>query len=269
MTFRGKYSFLSNMHKASFEWDGRTYLNSEAAFQSAKSMDPAVRDAFSGMTGVTAKREGRKVKMREDWEEVKLGVMEEIVRAKFSQNPDLRQDLIDTGDLELMEGNYWHDTYWGVDMKSGRGENHLGMILMKIRSELGGAKYVDCVRQLRDEKEEMRRKEAAALRAAMDSAQAELESLPAYDFTGMEMNTRSFGRVKILQQEGNRLRFEVNGAIKTFSLPGCIVNGFLIPEDAAIVDVFQHRQALEARLKSLEKDGLPKEEAPQAYAGEV
>lgn len=66
MTFRGKYSFLSNMHKASFEWDGRTYLNSEAAYQSAKSLDPAVRDAFSGMSGVVAKREGKKVKMRAD-----------------------------------------------------------------------------------------------------------------------------------------------------------------------------------------------------------
>ena len=110
----------------------------------------------------------------------------------------------------------------------------------------------------------MRRKEAAALQAAMDSARAELEALPTYDFTGMEMDTRSFGRVKILQQEGNRLRFAVNGTVKTFSLPGCIVNGFLIPEDAGIVDTFRRRQALEERLKSLEKNGLPKKEVHQA-----
>lgn len=264
MTFRGKYGFLSNMHRASFEWDGRTYQNSEAAFQSAKSLDPAVRDAFSDMNGVVAKREGRKVKIRGDWEDVKDDVMEEVIRAKFLQNPDLRQKLIDTGDMELMEGNSWHDTYWGVDLKSGKGENHLGIILMRIRAELGGAEYVDRVRQLKDEREELRRKEAAALQAAMDSARAELEALPTYDFTGMEMDTRSFGRVKILNQEGNRLQFAVNGTVKTFSLPGCIVNGFLIPEDAGIVDTFRRRQALDERLKSLEKNGLPKKEVHQA-----
>lgn len=199
---------------------------------------------------------------------MKLGVMEEIIRAKFVQNPDLRQKLVDTGDLELMEGNYWHDTFWGVDCKSGKGKNHLGIILMQIRTELGGAEYAARVRQLRDEKEEIRRTEAAALQATMDSVRAELEALPAYDFTGMEMDTRTFGRVRILQQEGNRLRFEVNGAVKTFSLPGCIVNGFLIPEDAGVVDAFRRRQALEERLKSLEKDGLTKKEAQHADSAE-
>ena len=219
MTLRGKYSFLSNMHAASFTWDGRTYMNSEAAFQSAKSLDPAVRDAFSAMNGVTAKRAGRKVELRGDWDAVKLDVMEEILRAKFSQNPELLQKLIDTGDMVLMEGNYWHDTYWGVDIRSGAGENHLGEILMKLR--------------------------------------AELEALPAYDFTGMEMDTRAFGRVKILCQEGNRLKFEANGGVKAFSLPGCIVNGFLIPSDAGVVESFLRRQAREERLRSLEKNGLP------------
>ena len=36
MTFRGKYNFLSNLFAAAFEWDGRIYRNSEAAFQSAE-----------------------------------------------------------------------------------------------------------------------------------------------------------------------------------------------------------------------------------------
>ena len=62
--------------------------------------------------------------------------MEDIVRAKFTQNEDLKWRLIGTGDADLEEGNTWHDTCWGVDAKTGEGQNHLGKILMKIRAEL-------------------------------------------------------------------------------------------------------------------------------------
>ena len=62
--------------------------------------------------------------------------MEEIVRAKFTQNPKLKEQLLSTGDAILIERNTWNDRYWGVDIRSGVGKNHLGKILMKIRSEL-------------------------------------------------------------------------------------------------------------------------------------
>ena len=62
--------------------------------------------------------------------------MEEIVRAKFYQNPQLAEKLIATADRKIVEGNTWHDTFWGVDAATGKGENHLGVILMKIREEL-------------------------------------------------------------------------------------------------------------------------------------
>ena len=88
------------------------------------------------MEPAEAKSRGRQITLRPDWEEVKLGIMEEIVRVKFTQNHALRQQLLDTGDRELREGNNWHDTFWGVDLRTGKGENHLGKILMKIRSEL-------------------------------------------------------------------------------------------------------------------------------------
>ena len=74
--------------------------------------------------------------MRKDWEQVKDRIMEEIVRAKFSQNEELKEQLLATGDAQLVEGNRWNDRYWGVDIRSGVGENHLGKILMKVRSEL-------------------------------------------------------------------------------------------------------------------------------------
>lgn len=203
MTFRGKYQFLSNMYSAPFEWDGRSYKNSEAAFQSAKSLDPAVRDEFSGMTGVVAKREGKKVLLRRDWEAVKDGIMEEVVREKFIQNPDLLKKLIDTGDMELVEGNRWHDKYWGVDVVSGEGENHLGIILMKLREELGGDDYLEKIERLRAEKAAAQQQEKESVEAERRALQEQLDALPEYDFTGMEFSTRAFGKVTIKRQEGN------------------------------------------------------------------
>ena len=69
--------------------------------------------------------------------------MEEIVRDKFFRHKDLAEKLLETGDAELVEGNTWKDIYWGVDLKSNYGQNKLGKILMKIRSELQGEKDYD------------------------------------------------------------------------------------------------------------------------------
>lgn len=134
--FRGRYGFLSNFHQAPVTWEGLTYMNSEAAFQAAKCLDMAERVPFTEMDPTKAKRLGRKVALREDWETVKIQVMEEVVRAKFTQNEDLAAQLLETGQTELVEGNRWGDVFWGVDMRNGRGENHLGRILMKVRDEL-------------------------------------------------------------------------------------------------------------------------------------
>ena len=83
-----------------------------------------------------AKRKGRHVQLRPDWEDVKLSIMEEVVRAKFTQNEDLKALLLATGDSVLEEGNTWHDIFWGVDARTRKGENHLGRILMQVREEL-------------------------------------------------------------------------------------------------------------------------------------
>jgi hypothetical protein len=81
-----------------------------------------------------AKKLGRKCTIREDWDYIKLGIMDQILRAKFEQNPNLMAKLKATAPKELVEGNTWGDTYWGVCR--GRGENHLGRLLMKIRDDL-------------------------------------------------------------------------------------------------------------------------------------
>ena len=135
-SFRGEYAFLSNMYSVPVKWGGNTYQNSEAAFQSAKTLDPEERNTFCNLNGVAAKQKGKKMLLRKDWKDVKDGIMEEIVRAKFTQNPELAKKLVKTGDAQLMEGNNWHDTYWGVNSMTLEGKNHLGIILMKIRAEL-------------------------------------------------------------------------------------------------------------------------------------
>lgn len=135
-SFRGKYYFLSNFFPAEVTYNGLTYQNNEAAFQAQKTYSKEERIEFTTLEPRDAKRRGRRVRLRKDWEQVKDSIMEEIVRAKFSQNEELKEQLLATGDAQLVEGNRWNDRYWGVDIRSGVGENHLGKILMKVRSEL-------------------------------------------------------------------------------------------------------------------------------------
>lgn len=135
-SFRGKYYFLSNFFPAEVTYNGLTYQNNEAAFQAQKTYSKEERIEFTTLEPRDAKRRGRRVRLRKDWEQVKDSIMEEIVRAKFSQNEELKEQLLATGDAQLVEGNRWNDRYWEVDIRSGVGENHLGKILMKVRSEL-------------------------------------------------------------------------------------------------------------------------------------
>ena len=134
--FRGEYAFLSNFWEAPVLYQDLIYGSNEAAFQAQKCRTQHEKYAFTEMRPARAKKEGRLLDLRSDWEAVKVTVMEEIVRAKFTQNEDLKWRLISTGDAYLEEGNTWHDTFWGVDAKTGEGLNHLGRILMKIREEL-------------------------------------------------------------------------------------------------------------------------------------
>ena len=130
------YAFLSNFYEAPVTYGGLTYGSAEAAFQAQKCMTREERVPFTEARPGKSKGMGRRVKLRPDWEQVKVGLMEEIVRAKFTQHPELATKLLATGEKRLVEGNTWGDTFWGVDLRSGRGENHLGVILMQVRAEL-------------------------------------------------------------------------------------------------------------------------------------
>ncbi|AMR46877.1 NADAR family protein [Bacillus subtilis] len=132
--FRGKYYFLSNFYNSPVTYEGITYQNNEAAFQAMKVTTDEIRKQFADLPPNLAKRKGRNVQLRNDWEEVKEQYMYEIVLAKFKQNRDLKKRLLATGTSELIEGNTWGDVIWG--MCKGQGENKLGKILMRIRNEL-------------------------------------------------------------------------------------------------------------------------------------
>jgi ribA/ribD-fused uncharacterized protein len=131
--FRGKYYFLSNFYEAPVTYENIAYQNNEAAFQSAKITDYDKRLQFANLNPSQAKSKGRHVTLRHGWESIKEEVMYEVCKAKFSQNIDLKQKLISTGDEYLEEGNTWGDKEWGT--VSGKGKNKLGKILMRIRDE--------------------------------------------------------------------------------------------------------------------------------------
>jgi len=134
--FRNKYAFLSNFHicRRGIKVDGLTYRSVEHAYQASKTFNPDERETIYVLrTAGQAKKAGYRVTLREDWEAVKLPIMRQLVLTKFINNPDLAQQLRDTGDSELIEGNWWGDNFWGVDIHSGHGENHLGKILMEVR----------------------------------------------------------------------------------------------------------------------------------------
>lgn len=140
--FRGKYNFLSNFLGYRVKYDGVTWKSSEHAYQAAKTHDKDEKTMIQlCLTPGSAKKAGRKVTLRDDWDKVKIGIMDRIVHAKFAGNPTLTRKLLATGDAEIIEGNHWHDQFWG-DCTCGMsscdypGYNNLGRILMKVRVEL-------------------------------------------------------------------------------------------------------------------------------------
>ncbi len=133
-TFKNKNAFLSNFYPVSVYYEGMRFSSVEHAFQAAKTNDLETRELFMIVpTAKEAKSFGRQVKLREDWESVKVDIMEMLLRQKFAR-PALREQLLNTQDSILINGNNYGDTFWGVC--KGEGQNQLGRLLMKIRQEI-------------------------------------------------------------------------------------------------------------------------------------
>lgn len=138
--FHGEHAFLSNFHPSPITFEDIDYPTVEHAFQAAKSSNPETRRTIAAKdTPGKAKRAGGRRGIVKDfdfdaWEVKKVETMEHLCRLKFA-DPTLRSLLKATGDQELQEGNNWNDTFWGVSLKTGKGRNNLGRILMKIRDD--------------------------------------------------------------------------------------------------------------------------------------
>lgn len=134
----GEHRFLSNFWSCFIEYQGDTYPSVENAYQAAKCDVVKDRDKFLHCKASEAKRLGRVICMKPNWNEERLGVMLQLLRQKFKSEP-LRSKLLATGKQEIEEGNWWGDTYWGT--VNGVGENHLGKLLMQVREELKNDKH--------------------------------------------------------------------------------------------------------------------------------
>jgi ribA/ribD-fused uncharacterized protein len=133
-SFAGEFRWLSNFEPVSVTLDGVEYPSTEHAYQAAKTTDPAERKTVRACeTPGRAKRAGRKLTMRHGFDGMKVAVMLDLTRQKYT-DPELRERLLATGEREIVEGNTWGDTFWGVCR--GEGRNHLGRILMRVRREI-------------------------------------------------------------------------------------------------------------------------------------
>lgn len=142
--FDGENRFLSNFWpcklqlpyrwRLDYEVGFAEYASVEHAYQGCKTLEP--NDRFWVSTAPSpgeAKKRGRQVRMRDDWDQRKNDLMWDLVSVKF-EDTDLRAKLLATGDAELIEGNHWGDVYWGVCR--GVGQNWLGRILMDVRTAI-------------------------------------------------------------------------------------------------------------------------------------
>lgn len=138
--FQGEYRWLSNFWPCYIIYQGMEYPSVEHAYCAAKCDEEEDRVRFQNPTDVTAsqaKRRCREMKIRSDWDSIKLEIMRDLIKQKFSlRNKKLMNDLIATDDAYIEETNYWNDTFCGVC--KGVGENNLGKIIMARRAELNG-----------------------------------------------------------------------------------------------------------------------------------
>lgn len=143
----GEFSFLSNFYPAQVKFEGLNYPTVEHAYQASKSTEFFFRKlivALPANKAGLAKKRGRTIRLRKDWEDVKINIMHDLLCSKFKQDP-LKTKLLSTGKFKLIEGNYWHDNIWGdcfcKKCKNIEGENWLGKLLMDVREQLNEKDY--------------------------------------------------------------------------------------------------------------------------------
>lgn len=133
----GEHGFLSNFYPSPVVFEGMEFPTVEHAFQAAKTLDRNERARIATLpTPGRAKRAGRKLALRQDWEGVKVAVMRQLLVEKFRPGSRLAAELVATHPAPIFEANHWNDRFWGVDEVTGAGRNQLGLLLEEIRARL-------------------------------------------------------------------------------------------------------------------------------------
>lgn len=139
-SFSGLYRDFSNFTPVEIRFENMTFPSVEHAYVASKTTNLGIRRKIVLIpTAGQAKRFGRTIELRSDWDKVKISYMEDFLRQKFSKDY-FKSFLLGTGDSIIIEGNGWHDNFWGdcscENCKNIPGENMLGKLLMKIREDL-------------------------------------------------------------------------------------------------------------------------------------
>lgn len=140
--FKNEYDFLSNFYPCVVYHKGVKFFSVENAYQAAKIYDTKMIEWISRQPAKNSglvKKKIKEYKCRKDWKKINLTIMKNLLKQKFV-NTSLKKRLLDTHNDILIEGNYWHDNFFGdcycKDCKIINGENKLGLLLMEIREEI-------------------------------------------------------------------------------------------------------------------------------------
>jgi len=137
--FQGNYRWLSNFAPVDIVIRDKAYPSVEHAYMAMKAPDNADWQSFCSNKSNSAgkvKKASKFIQLRPDWDDnCRLTLMKLLLKLKFSQKP-FRSKLISTGNQNIQEGNYWNDKFFGICLKTGEGENHLGRLIMNIRDQI-------------------------------------------------------------------------------------------------------------------------------------
>lgn len=152
--FKGEYRWLSNFEPVLVRYEGVNYPSVEHAYMSAKNDDVfwKLKCSSGDFSPGEIKKLSRDINLVENWDDIKLDVMKICLEQKFKQEP-FKTKLINTGDSHIQEGNWWNDKFWGVCLKTGKGENHLGKMIMEIRDVLVLESFIESKMSQIDSKE--------------------------------------------------------------------------------------------------------------------
>ncbi len=137
--YEHEFYVFSNYSSFMLEWKGKLYPTSEHAYHSEKFQDDSLKEQVRNTRSAHDSQKfanANKDKQIKDWDNIKLSIMKDILKAKVEQHPYVKKKLLESGDKELVEDS-WRDAYWGWGPNKD-GENHLGKLWMEVREEFKG-----------------------------------------------------------------------------------------------------------------------------------